>query len=160
MSLAVRGFLRSAVLWLAVGLALGCLMAIRPSWIPLLRAAHLHALLAGFVAFMIFGVGYHVFPRFSGRPLPWPRGPLVHLVLANAGVLAMVCGFLARGPARVWSPLLAGTGGVLTLAGAALFIYSVWHLTRRPLKKYRVRRDGVLRFWSRRSPESDAAAHR
>lgn len=132
MSLAVRGFLRSAVLWLAVGLALGFLMAIRPSWIPLLRAAHLHALLAGFVAFMIFGVGYHVFPRFSGRPLPWPRGPLVHLVLANAGVLALVCGLLARGPAPAWSRLLAGTGGVLTLAGAALFIHSVWHLTKPP----------------------------
>lgn len=132
MSFAVRGFLRSAVLWLAVGLVLGLLMGVRPGWIPLLRAAHLHTLLAGFVAFMIFGVGYHVLPRFSGHLVPWPAGPVIHLALANAGIVAIVAGFLARGPFPAWSPVLVGTGGALTVAGAGLFIHTVWHLTEKP----------------------------
>jgi hypothetical protein len=131
-SFPVRGFLRTAVVWLAVGLVLGLAMGVEPRWIPLLRAAHFHALLAGFVSFMIFGVGYHVLPRFAGRPVPWSRGPTVHLVLANAGLLGIVGGLLARGPVPAWSPALVGMGGTLVLAGAALFIHAVWHLTEKP----------------------------
>lgn len=132
MSAPVRGFLRSAVLWLAAGLLLGTSMGAEPRWIPLLRAAHLHALLAGFVAFMIFGVGYHVFPRFAGRPIPWAAGPGLHLVLANAGMASLVVGFLVRGSWPLAGRVLAGVGGGFTLAGAALFIHAVWHLTERP----------------------------
>lgn len=132
MSFPVRGFLRTAALWLAAGLLLGLTMGIEPRWIPLLRAPHLHALLAGFVTFMIFGVGYHIFPRFAGRPVPWSFGPVLHLVLANAGVLGLVGGLLLRGAAPMASRGLVGLGGTLFLGGAFLFIHAVWHLTERP----------------------------
>lgn len=132
MSFPVRGFLRTAVVWLALGLLMGIAMGVEPRWLPLLRAAHLHALLAGFVTFMIFGVGYHVFPRFSGRPVPWRRGPSVHLFLANGGVLGIVCGLLLRGAAPQWAQVVVGLGGASMLAGALIFIHAVWHLTEKP----------------------------
>jgi cbb3-type cytochrome oxidase subunit 1 len=132
MDVSVRWFLRSAMVWLILGLALGIWMALAPGRVPLLRAAHLHALLPGFVLFMIFGVGYHVLPRFSGRPLPWPRGGIVHLVLANVGVGCLVLGF----PARVSWPSAGGIllplGGALVMAGALLFAHAIWTLTGAP----------------------------
>ena len=65
-------FLKAGLVWLVLGVTLGLCMAAHP---PLLawRAAHIHMLLLGFVTGMIFGVGYHVFPRFAGRPLRRPH---------------------------------------------------------------------------------------
>jgi cbb3-type cytochrome oxidase subunit 1 len=132
MDRSVRWFLRSAVLWLLLGLGLGVWMALAPGRMPLLRAAHLHALLPGFILFMIFGVGYHILPRFSGRPLPWPRGALVHLALANLGVGGLVAGFPARVLWPAGAAVLIPLGGALVLAGAALFAHATWTLTGVP----------------------------
>ena len=132
MDVSVRWFLRSAVLWLLLGLGLGVWMAMVPGRMPLLRTAHLHALLPGFVLFMIFGVGYHVLPRFSGRPLPWPRGTFLHLVLSNLGVASLVAGFLARVNWPAAGAVLIPLGGVLVMAGALLFAHTTWTLTGEP----------------------------
>jgi cbb3-type cytochrome oxidase subunit 1 len=132
MSPAVRGFLRSAVAWLLVGLLLGLWMAVAPGRMAAFRAAHLHALLPGFVLMMIFGVGYHVLPRFAGRPMPWARGPMVHLALANAGLALLVPGFVLRMWWPVASRILIPLGGVLVLLGAVLFAHVIWKLTEAP----------------------------
>ncbi len=141
MSFAVRGFLRSAVVWLLVGLVLGVVMGFAPGRTALYRAAHLHALLPGFVLFMIFGVGYHVLPRFAGRNLRWPRLPTVHLGVANGGVLLLVAGLLARvhapppGLAGAWRAFVGVAlplGGILYLAGALFFALVTWNLTEAP----------------------------
>lgn len=131
MDVTVRGFLRSAMVWLAVGMGFGIWMAMHPAEAYRLRLVHMHALLPGFVLFMIFGVGYHIFPRFSGKMPPWSRGPLTHLIVANVGLVLMVAGLyfrLAWDPAR-W--LLVG-GGTLVLAGALIFAHAVWHFTEAP----------------------------
>jgi cbb3-type cytochrome oxidase subunit 1 len=82
--------------------------------------------LLGFVAMMIFGVAYHVIPRFTGNPLHSGRLATVHWWIANAGLAALVAGFVAR--AHVPSsaiPVLAA-GGMLAATGAYLFIYNLW----------------------------------
>jgi cbb3-type cytochrome oxidase subunit 1 len=132
MDLSVRWFIRTAVLWLLLGLLLGTWMGLEPARVPLLRTSHLHALLPGFVLFMIFGVGYHVLPRFSGRPVPWSRGPHVHLFLANAGVACLVAGFPARLAWPAAGRILLPVGGVLFMSGALLFAHAVWTLTGAP----------------------------
>jgi cbb3-type cytochrome oxidase subunit 1 len=92
----------------------------------LYRPAHMHANLLGFVSMMIFGVAYHVIPRFTGVPLRSERLALVHLVIANLGLGLMVLGWLARAHAfAAWRPVLV-TGGVLSALGAFLFIYNIW----------------------------------
>ena len=83
MSASVRAFLKSSLAWLALGVTLGVAMAAHPAW-TLYRLAHIHMMLLGFVAMMIFGVAYHVIPRFAGFPLHWPAGERVHWWLANA----------------------------------------------------------------------------
>jgi hypothetical protein len=73
----VKAFLKSSVSWLAAGVTLGVAMGVHPAW-SIYRTAHLHMLLLGFVAMMIFGVAYHVIPRFAGSPLRSTRAAGVH----------------------------------------------------------------------------------
>lgn len=121
----VRGFIRSAVAWLGVGVVLGLVMLLAPAGM-VARPAHMHANLLGFVSMMIFGVAYHVLPRFAGRPLHRRRWAAVHFWLANLGLALQVGGFLLRPFA--WAPgtriLIAGA--LLGAAGIGLFIVNVW----------------------------------
>jgi cbb3-type cytochrome oxidase subunit 1 len=88
-------FIRSSLFWLAVGVLLGVALALWPQLL-LYRAAHMHANLLGFVSMMIFGVAYHVLPRFVGRPLYSRRLAEVHLWIANAGLALLVGGWMLR----------------------------------------------------------------
>lgn len=128
----VRRFIRSSLVWLGVGVCLGLWMALEPRAV-VYRAAHLHANLLGFVSMMIFGVAYHVIPRFAGAPLRSRAAANVHLWVANAGLALMVAGWALR----VWQPPLAplalGVGGVLSAAGAFLFIGNLWRTLGGPV---------------------------
>lgn len=130
----VRNFIRASLVWLGIGVSLGLWMAIDPAAV-IYRPAHMHANLLGFVSMMIFGVAYHVLPRFSGAPLRSRRAAFAHLVIANAGLAGMVSAWLLRGtlPA-VAMPTLA-VGGILSTAGAFLFIGNLWLTLGTPVRK-------------------------
>lgn len=126
----VSRFLRASLLWLVIGTSLGAAMAIQPRWV-VYRPAHLHALLLGFVMMMIAGVGYHVIPRFAMAALHSPRLARVHLVIANAGLLLMVCGFIGRPNGLPGAPMLLAAGGLLSLGGAWLLAWNLWRTLNR-----------------------------
>ena len=115
-------FLRASLVWLVAGVTLGVGVALGP---PLVahRAAHIHMLLLGFVTGMIFGVGYHVFPRFAARPLTSPMLMRLHWWLANAGA-AIAAAFIFRASGAPWSPALLGAGGTSAVLGAYLFAWN------------------------------------
>ena len=73
----VKAFLKASLAWLVAGVTIGVAMGIHPLW-TLYRVAHMHIVLLGFVAMMIFGVAYHVIPRFTGYPLHSRRGATWH----------------------------------------------------------------------------------
>lgn len=127
----VRRFIRASLVWLGVGVVIGVGMALQPRW-GAFRPAHMHANLLGFVSMMIFGVAYHVIPRFSGRPLHAPRLAAAHLWVANAGLAGMVGGFILRVQAAGPGAALLGTGGALSAAGAFCFIYNLWRTLPSP----------------------------
>jgi cbb3-type cytochrome oxidase subunit 1 len=118
-------FLKGGLVWLVLGVTLGLCMALHP---PLLawRTAHIHMLLVGFVTGMIFGVGYHVFPRFAGRPLRHPRLVVPHWWLTNGGVGALATGFILRAEGVAWSSALLAAGGTAAALGAYLFACNIW----------------------------------
>lgn len=118
-------FLKAALAWLVAGVTLGLGMAVHPPFLAW-RAAHIHLLLLGFVTGMIFGVGYHVFPRFAGRSLRHPGLMMPHWWLANGGVAAMAGAFILRAEGVAWSPALLGAGGAAAALGAYLFAYNIW----------------------------------
>lgn len=121
----VRAFLRASMIWLALGVSLGVAMAVSPQLV-IYRPAHMHMLLLGFVAMMIFGVAYHVIPRFVGRQLRSRAAAAAHWWVANAGLALMTTGFFLRPHvAGLAQPLLIA-GGVLAALGAYAFALNVW----------------------------------
>lgn len=123
---AVRLFIRSSLIWLGIGVAIGVSMAIVPLHALVLRPAHAHANLLGFVSMMIFGVAYHVVPRFSGAPLHSRTVAGVHLWIANVGLLGMVGGFLTRPTLPALGASALVIGAVASATGAFLFIGNIW----------------------------------
>ena len=117
----VRRFIRASLLWLGIGVLLGLAMALRPAWAGF-RPAHFHATLLGFVSMMIFGVAYHVIPRFTGHPLHSRALAATHLWVANLGLAGMVGGFILRIYAYPAGSALLRAGGLLSTAGAFFFI--------------------------------------
>jgi thiol-disulfide isomerase/thioredoxin len=79
------------------------------------RGAALHAFGLGFAAFIVFGLGEHMLPRFTGAPI---RGGWIawgQQGLAHAGTVLLIAG-LARG--RLAAALV---GGLLAWVAFALF---------------------------------------
>lgn len=142
----VRRFIRASLLWLGFGVVLGVWMALSPAAVAY-RPAHVHANLLGFVSMMIFGVAYHVIPRFTGHPLHNRRAANLHVWIANAGLAAMVGGFIVRVHAWGAGSALLGAGGTAEAAGAFLFIYNLWRTLDEP-----VRRPGALPTADRAAP--------
>ncbi|HEX6940855.1 MAG TPA: cbb3-type cytochrome c oxidase subunit I [Longimicrobiales bacterium] len=121
----VRRFVRASLLWLGVGVLIGVSMVFRPAAVAY-RPAHVHANLLGFVSMMIFGVAYHVIPRFSGRPLHNASLGAAHFWVANVGLALMVGGWIAR---VHWGAPGTGAlrlGAATSALGIALFIYNIW----------------------------------
>ena len=106
MTATVANFIRSAVVYMIIGVTMGALMAIYPQWGMVLRTSHAHINLLGWVSMMIFGVGYHTLPRFIGKPLHSEKIALVQLILANVGVVGFA----------VFSELFNTNGGDLLRA--------------------------------------------
>ena len=120
-----KAFLKASLSWLALGVSLGVAMAVYPP-LAVYRTAHLHLNLLGFVTMMIFGVAYHVIPRFTGHPLHSRRLAGVHWWVANAGLLTFVLGFAASVNGFAFARILIAAGGLASALGAYAFVFNVW----------------------------------
>ena len=94
-------FIRCAMIYLVVAILLGLHMSMAGPGYPYLQI-HTHFNLLGWMSMMIFGVAYHILPRFSGQALWSERLALAHLYLANIGLLGM---------AASWVILSGSSGG-------------------------------------------------
>ena len=101
-----KRFIYAALFYLAVGAVVGLLQAINPFWVNALRFSHAHLLLLGFMAMMVYGIGYFILPRFTSTSLLWPGLVSIHFWLANTGLIGMVL-FKPLGVAFM-SPMLTG----------------------------------------------------
>ena len=127
----VKAFLKASLTWLSLGVSVGVAMAAHPVW-TVYRPAHMHMVLLGFVTMMIYGVAYHVIPRFTGNQLHSRRAPAWHWWVSNVGLTLMVAGFIVRASnARAGTPVLA-TGGSLSAIGAYTFAYVIWRTIDAP----------------------------
>jgi cbb3-type cytochrome oxidase subunit 1 len=122
-----RVFVQASLVWLALGVTVGAAMAIQPAW-TIYRPVHMHMTLLGFVTMMIFGVGYHVLPRFVGRPLWSKRLAGAHVWASNVGLAVMCIGFALRVSSDVDAVVgtsVLGAGGALSAIGAYLFAFNL-----------------------------------
>ena len=130
MSSTVIGFIRASLISLLVGVIMGVLIAAgvfsgacKPQ---LITSAHAHVNLLGFVTMLIFGVGYHILPRFSGKTLYSEGMSTVQLWLNLAGLVGIFTGLVAG--AYSGSDLMlyiVAPSGALFALGAILFVYNM-----------------------------------
>jgi cbb3-type cytochrome oxidase subunit 1 len=121
----VRNFIVVSIIYLALAALLGVCMLADQSLLSL-KFVHSHLMLLGWVSMMIYGVGYHVLPRFSGRPLRHPKMGELQFWTANAGLVGMLL-FYALG---VYNPLpfyrtLSIVFGVVEVLSIFLFFYNM-----------------------------------
>ena len=125
-----RWFVAAALAYALLGGLLGLGWLADPGRLPALALrAHAHLMLVGFVGMMIFGIGLHVLPRFTGRPLYSERLADAQFAAANLGLAALVLGWLGG------NAVAATSGGALLWSGFIAFAVNVI---------------GTVRPWARR----------
>jgi hybrid cluster-associated redox disulfide protein len=85
-----RSFILASLIYLAAGAVIGMLMSMSPQFLGRVLFSHVHLLLGGFMAMMIYGVGYFILPRFASSSIRWPSMVAVHFWMANLSLLGMV----------------------------------------------------------------------
>lgn len=125
----VRGFIRSSLVWFALGIVLGVSMAWWPIDHIVYRPAHAHANLLGFVIMFIFGVAYHVIPRFVNHPFEYPGAARAHVWIQNAGLALLEAGWLLRPSWWGTGDALVKAGSIVSAVGVGIFIWIIWRTT-------------------------------
>ena len=150
----VTAFLKSSLAWLTLGATLGLTMAAHPPW-TIFRPAHMHMMLLGFVTMMIFGVAYHVVPRFVGHPLYRRALAGWHWWISNVGLALLVGGFVLRVARPTAGTFVLATGGILSTVGAYLFAWLMWRtLDRAEPRQSAAPATGAVPLRSRRAPSA------
>lgn len=120
-------FLKAGLVYLAAGVLVGVLMAWDLVDPVTYRFVHFHVNLLGFMSMTVFGVAFHILPRFNGKPLPHPSWLPLQFFLMNAGLIGMVFFFVSGG---YWEPgvksVLFGSFSVVTAAAIFLFIFNIF----------------------------------
>lgn len=132
-----KAFIKASLTWFGIGVTLGAVMSSWPN-AAMYRTAHFHMNLLGFVSMMIFGVAYHVLPRFVGHPLHNRRMAAAHWWVANLGLAVLTTGFLLLPTIGARAYPVQGVGGAISALGAYLFIYNMWRTLDGPKALQRV----------------------
>jgi hypothetical protein len=129
----VRKFIKTAICFLMLGVSLGVFMLVRRElfgiWpAPYLVSAHVHAVLVGFVMFLILGVALWLFPRAAKedtryRP-EWIELSYSILVVATAG--RFLSELLRAWVAAPWLGWVVVLGGVGQAVGLGLYFWTMW----------------------------------
>ncbi len=93
----VQRFILMGVIYFIIASLMGLVMIAQPG-AENLRFAHVHLNLLGWMSMLIFGVGYHVLPRFAGKVLHSTRLGEIQFWAANAGLIGMAGISLAARP--------------------------------------------------------------
>lgn len=86
------------------------------------RPAFLHLFTLGFLLFLIYGLGAHMLPRFTGTPLPEGHRIWVQMSLAHGGVLGYTTGYFFD------FPLVTLSGAVLAWTALVIFTWRMWQV--------------------------------
>lgn len=121
----VRNFIIASIIYLGASSILGIAMLWEQSLLSL-KFVHSHLNMLGWVSMMIYGVGYHILPRFSGKPLKYPKMGELQFWTANIGLLGMLLFYTLNiySDSAPYSLLSVGFGAVEAFS-IFLFFYNM-----------------------------------
>lgn len=137
-------FTAAIVLVLTLGAVWGAWLLIRIAFTGAFTAvgiqevnAHGHAQIFGWVGLFVMGFAYHMFPRFKGTRLAWPRLARATLALMLAGILLRTGGgvLLSSVPTALTA---ANIGSLLEIAAVSLFAANLLWTMKRSGKRLEV----------------------
>ena len=128
----VRRYLKTAIVFLAVGLLIGTWMMVERELLGRFpnsyeTSAHVHAILVGFVM-MILGVALWLFPRPAKEDTRYtPAAASAAYWLVTVGTAVRIAGELARPSTNALALRMATlAAGILQVLGLAVFFYTMW----------------------------------
>ena len=98
MSQVTLRFIKASLIYLLTGVSMGLMMLLWPRWIGVYLPIHAHINLLGWVSMLMFGVSYHILPRFSGKQLYSDMLANLHFWFSNIGLVGP-CLFLGAAEA-------------------------------------------------------------
>jgi cbb3-type cytochrome oxidase subunit 1 len=121
----VKGFIVMSVVYLGAAAVMGIVMLANQN-VTGLKFVHSHLNMLGWVSMMIYGVGYHILPRFMGRALYSNRIGEVQFYLANISLLAMLLFYALNvyDPSDLYRNITVVSGAVQAFA-IFLFLYNM-----------------------------------
>ena len=121
-----KAFVKASLIYLGIGSITGIIMIWWPDIRFTVTRVHTHILLLGFMAMMIYGVGYHILPRFMGRPVYSARLGNAQAWTANISLIGLSFSWiLEASQSGIWHYLaiLFGIGQAVSIF---LFIINLW----------------------------------
>jgi len=121
-----KAFVKASLIYLGIGTILGVLMVLWPDIRFTITRVHTHINLLGFMAMMIYGVAYHILPRFMGRPVYSQHLGNVQMWLANITLAGLSFSWIMEASqGGIWHNLaiLFGIGQGVSVF---LFIINLW----------------------------------
>ena len=121
----VKGFIIMSIVYLGAASLIGIAMLANQNLLTL-KFVHSHLNMLGWVSMMIYGVGYHILPRFMGRPLYSNKVGEAQFYLANISLVGMLAFYTLDlyNPGGVYR-LLTVLFGVVQAVAIFLFFYNM-----------------------------------
>ncbi len=126
-------FIRTSLVYLALGTILGLLITIGPGY----SFMHSHLALIGWVTFFIFGAAYDIIPHYSGSPVFSEKLGYVHFWLGNIGLIGLTLSYpfmrmyMLKGKDASDAVLVVILFGLIEAISIFMFIYNIWKSTGR-----------------------------
>jgi cbb3-type cytochrome oxidase subunit 1 len=121
----VKGFIVMSVVYLGAAAVMGIVMLSNQN-VMALKFVHSHLNMLGWVSMMIYGVGYHILPRFMGRALYSNKIGEAQFYLANISLITMLLFYALNVyyPSDLYRTITVISGAVQALA-IFLFLYNM-----------------------------------
>ena len=121
----VRRFIIMSIVYLGISSLVGIAM-LGSEKAMALKFVHSHLNMLGWVSMMIYGVGYHILPKFMGRAMHSKALGEIQFWMANIGLVAMLLFYTVN----VYSPsgalvMVTVAAGVLETVSIFLFFYNM-----------------------------------
>jgi hypothetical protein len=121
-----KAFVKASLIYLGIGVLMGIEMLIWPDVRFTYARVHVHLLLLGFMAMMIYGVGYHILPRFMGRPVYSHRLGNLQVWIANITLIGLSISWILEASRGGFWHTLAILFGIGQAVAIFFFIINLW----------------------------------